>query len=337
MERTAWHDLTTEETLDPGLPICDPHHHLWHGGPRNRERYLLDELLRDLGSGHNIVSTVFMDCVSMYRKDGPVEMRPIGETEFVNGVAAMSASGQYGPTRIAAGIVSWADLKLGAAVAPVLEAHIAASSRFRGVRYATTWDGNPAETQVFAPAPKGLLFDRTFREGLACLERYKLSYDAWMLFHQLTDLVELARAMPGLNIILGHIGGLVGIGPYASRHDEVFQTWKRNVADVAKCPNVTIKIGGIGMPRHGFGWHERDKPPSSAEMAKVFEPYYAHCIEQYGAERCMFESNYPVDGVSASYHLIWNTFKRLAKDCSASERAALFHDTATRVYRLGGN
>jgi predicted TIM-barrel fold metal-dependent hydrolase len=334
--RVAWHELTREAPLAPDLPICDAHHHLWHGGeppPRNRDRYLLDELLADMGSGHRIVSTVFVEARAMYRCDGPEAMRPIGETEFVNGIAAMSASGLFGPARVAAGIVGFADLRLGAAVTPVLEAHVQASSRFRGVRYATSWNEHPVETQISQPAPRGLLLDAAFRDGLACLARLGLSFDAWMTFTQLPELATLARGMPDLRIVLGHVGGLIGIGPYRAR-DEVFATWRRNISEVARCPNVAIKIGGIGIDRHGFGWSQRPRPPSSTQMAQAFAPYVLHCIEAFGPSRCMFESNFPVDGQSASYPLIWNAFKRITEGFGDTERRALFHDTAAAVYRL---
>jgi L-fuconolactonase len=325
--------LPDEAPLEPQLPICDSHHHLWHGGPDRRERYLLDDWLKDLASGHNIVSTVFVECDSMYRQGGPKEMRAIGETEFANGVAAMSASGQYGPTRVAAAIVGHVDLTLGASVEPVVQAHLKASPRFRGIRYSMCWDEQAAELKLWKSAPKGLLFDAGVRAALACLERHRLSFDAWMLFPQLPDLVQLARAMPDLQIVMGHIGGLVGIGPY-SRHNDVMIEWKKNIAAIANCPNISIKLGGIGIGRLGFGWHKRDVWPSSTEMAHVFEPYVLHCIEQFGVERCMFESNYPVDSAAASYATIWNTFKRITRHFSDTERAALFHDTATRFYRL---
>ena len=222
---TAWLQLTTEEVLDPRLPICDPHHHLWDY-PQNR--YLLDELLQDIGSGHNVVETVFVECMAMYRKAGPREMQPVGETEFVQGIAAQSASGQYGPTAVAAGIVSFADLTLGAAVEPVLEAHIAASrNRFRGIRYATSWDASPDVRNAHTKPIEGLLFDATFRKGFACLRKLGLSFDAWLYHTQLLDLADLAKAFPDTTIILDHIGGPLGIDPYEGKR-----------ADSAKSPRT---------------------------------------------------------------------------------------------------
>jgi len=326
--RLAWLRQTYEEPLEPEIPICDSHHHLWDHGAE--DRYLLPELLEDLSGGHKVTSTVFVECGAMYRKEGPPELKPVGETEFVEDIASRA-----GEKRVAAGIVGHADLMLGARVAAVLEAHLEASKRFRGIRYWTTWDEHPEQVLVRHTAPKGIVHDRTFREGYACLERYGLSYDAWMFFPQLSDAVDLARSFPGITMVLEHIGGLVGIGPYANRQ-EVFEIWKRNISQVAKCSNVVVKIGGIGIERLGFGWHEREKPPSSGELAQAFAPYALHCIDQFGPDRCMMESNFPVDKASFSYNVLWNAFKRITERFSPEERAALFHGTAERVYRLAG-
>ena len=334
-EHEAWLGLTLEEPIDPDLPICDPHHHLWD---RPNDRYLLEDLLQDTGGGHHIVQTVFVECRSMYKKSGPEEMRPVGETEFVQAVTAQNKSEQYGLTSVASGIVGFADLTLGAKVAPVLEAHIAASkNRFRGIRYISTWAASPAAIMATQNAPKGLLLDPKFREGFACLQKYGLSFDAWLYFPQLMELVDLARAFPDITIVADHIGGLVRVGPYAGKSDEVFRDWKRGIAALATCHNVFVKLGGLGMTRNGFGWHERTTPPNSAELAETMGPYYRYCIEQFGVERSMFESNFPVDKISYSYTVLWNAFKRLSKDFSPQERGALFHDTAVKVYRLSIN
>ena len=328
--REAWLPLTTEAPIDPELPICDPHHHLWDH-PNNR--YLLEELLQDTSAGHNIVQTVFLECMSKYRQEGLQEMQPVGETEFVQGIAAQSESGQYGKTRVAAGIVGFANLTLGAAVKPVLEAHIATGKgRFRGIRHSSAWDAS-SDIGSAANIPK-LLLDSKFREGFACLKEYDLSFDAWLYHPQLMDLADLARAFPDTPIILDHIGGPLGIGPYAGKHEEVFQSWKNDIAALAARPNVVIKLGGLGMPLCGFGWHERTIPPSSAELAETMAPYYHWCIEQFGVDRCMFESNFPVDKVSYSYTVMWNAFKRISRGFSPQAHSALFHDTAARVYRL---
>jgi len=327
-----------EEVIDPELPICDPHHHLWD---RNGDRYLLDELLADTGQAdadgarHDVRCTVFVECASMYGADGAAALRPVGETEFVNGIAAMSASGGYGDTRVAAGIVSFADLCLGAAVREVLETHIGtARGRFRGIRHAAGWHASEQIRNSHSNPAEHLLLDAKFREGFAQLAPLGLSFDAWLFHAQLPELTDLARAFPNTPIILDHFGGPLGIGPYAGQADAVYADWKRDIDALARCPNVVAKLGGINMPVNGFGWHKREPLPSSKQLAEATARYYHHTIERFGPERCMFESNFPVDKVSCSYLVLWNSFKRLAAGFSASEKAALFHDTAVRAYRL---
>ena len=320
-----------EEILEPARPICDPHHHLWD---HPRHRYLLDELLGDIGSGHDVRSTVFVECLSMYRADGPAALRPVGETEFVNGVAAMSASGRYGPARVAAGIVSFADLTLAEGAGAVLDAHLAASPRFRGIRHAAGWDASDAIRNSHTQPPPGLLAERKFRRGFAELARRRLSFDAWCYHPQIPEVTDLARAFPDTTIVLDHFGGPLGIGPYQGRRAEIFAWWREAIRALAGCPNVVAKLGGILMPLNGFGFHKRAAPPTSAELAETTREWYLHAIDCFGPERCMFESNFPVDKVSMSYRVLWNAFKRLAAGFSAADKAALFHDTAARVYRL---
>ena len=327
--------MMIEEAIDPELPICDAHHHLWDG-PGDRGRYLLDEYQQDAGGGHKIVKTVFVECGTMYRKEGPPEKRPVGETKFARGMTAESAGGQYGATAVAAGIVGFVDLTLGAGVASVIEAHLAAGKkRFRGIRQSCTWDSDRAILTM--GKGKGTMMESKFREGFACLQRYGLSFDAWQYYTQLSELADLARAFPDTPIIVNHTGGILGIGPYAGKRDESFKEWKRGVTELAFCPNVMMKLGGLGMPRCGFGWHEQAKPPTSTELAAAMAPYYLFCIEVFGAERCMFESNFPVDKISYSYTVLWNAFKRICEGFSPTERSALFHDTAARAYRLEGS
>jgi predicted TIM-barrel fold metal-dependent hydrolase len=331
-----WLALTPEDALDPALPICDPHHHLWDRQPaRVAPRYLLDEILDDVGGGHNVVSTVFIECGAMFRPDGPEALRPVGETEFVNGIAAMSASGIYGPARIAAAIVGTADLRLGDGVAAVLDAQIAAGGgRYRGIRRAAAWDPSPDVPNHRTEPGPGLFLRDDFRAGFTHLAPRKLTFEAWCYHRQIPDVTALARAFPDTTIILNHFGGPLGIGPYAGKADQVYAEWRPAITELATCPNVVAKLGGINMEMNGFGWHERSRPPSSQELADATRHYYELTIEKFGAARCMFESNFPVDKASCSYTVLWNSFKRLTSGCSASEKAALFHDTAARVYRI---
>jgi L-fuconolactonase len=343
----------SESILEPDLPIVDPHHHLWDRPPglirhmpalehgfmdilRNIPRYLLDELLIDVRSGHNVRATVFIECRAMYRADAAEAFRCVGETEFVNGIAAMSASGLYGDVRVAAGIVGHVDLRMGDAVADVLRAHLAAGGgRFRGIRHSASHDDDPAVLGPLAGrAPAGLYRDPAFRDGFRALQPLGLSFDAWLLEPQLPDLVDLARAFPETTIVLDHVGTPLGIGRYAGKRDERFGIWKQHVGMLAGCPNVHVKLGGLPMPF--CGWRARmDGPDETSDtLAAWWRPYIETCIEAFGATRCMFESNFPVDRFGATYRALWNAFKRIASGCSADEKTALFSGTAARVYRL---
>jgi predicted TIM-barrel fold metal-dependent hydrolase len=299
-----------EAIINPNLPICDAHHHLWD---RPDNRYLVEDFLRDTGSGHRIVSSVFIGCKTMYRRDGPPELQPVGETEFIERITAPT---QNSETKVAAGIVGFADLALGEAVAPVLEAHIVAGKgRFRGIR-SNKWLGNPK-----------------WLEGFSCLGRYNLSFDAWQT-GSLTEVADLARVFPNTTIILNHIGGAFGIGPFSENRKEVLDEWRRGMTALAECHNVVVKLGGLGMGSFGFGWAGRENPPDPVEIAKAIAPYCLECIKKFGTSRCMFESNFPVDRVSYSYDVIWNAFKLVVKGFSPGEQSALFYENARGVYHL---
>jgi L-fuconolactonase len=331
-----WLALTEEPTLEPEIPICDPHHHLWDRRPARipYQNYLLSELYDDLNSGHNVVSTVFVETNAMYRTGGPEEMRPVGEVEFVQGLAAAASTDLYGPAKAAASIVGHANLHLGDAVEPVLEALQRASpQRFRGIRHGLTYDDHP-DIGSNRWNRKEQLGEEGFRAGARVLARMGFSFDAWMYFHQLPELVSFAQAIPELPIILNHIGGVLGTGPYANLEKDVIPVWKKNLAEVAKCPNVTVKLGGIGQPRTGYDWSAREKPIGSEELAGLMAPFMNYAIEQFGPDRGMIESNFPPDKVGHSYNILYNAFKRLTKDYSATERVDMFRGTAERVYRV---
>jgi predicted TIM-barrel fold metal-dependent hydrolase len=339
-----------EAILDPDLPIVDPHHHLWdrrsYATPAAPEhpfmtaiadarRYLLDELLADTGSGHDVVATVFVECGAMYKADGPPELRVVGETEFVGGVAAMAASGIYGETKACAGIVSRADLLLGDGVVPVLEAHVAAGhGRFRGIRNSASFS---EDKEVLGPLNRveaGLYLSDPFRGGFKHLAPMGLSFDAWLLEPQLPDLISLARAFPETTIVLDHVGTPIGRGGYTGKLPERFGVWRDNIRELAKSPKVTVKLGGLAMAFCNFPSFLAEPRAPSEQLAAEWGPYIETCIEAFGAERCMFESNFPVDMGSCTYAVLWNAFKRIAKGASAAEKTALFSGTATKVYRL---
>ena len=330
--RPDWLALREEEILEPARQIVDPHHHLWD---RDGQRYLIEEMTSDLVSGHNVIATVYVEARSMYRARGAEAFRPVGEVEFANGVAAMSASGGYGPAAVCAGIVGHVNLLLGDGAKAVLEAEIAAGQgRFRGIRHSSAWDGDASVAGMYATRPRALLLDSTFRKGFACLAPLGLSFDAWLFHPQIGELTDLARTFPDTRIVLDHCGGPAGLGVYANRREEIFITWKASIEEIAKCPNVVVKLGGLAMRLLGFDFHERPVPPSSEQLAAAWRPYIETCIEAFGPQRCMFESNFPPDKGSCSYQVIFNAFKRIAMACSEAEKTALFSKTAIDIYRL---
>ena len=331
-DRPQWLAQVVENILEPERPIVDPHHHLWK--PGHRCRYLLDDLWADTGSGHRVQQTVFIECGAEYLDTGPQAMRPVGETVFVVQAAQRAAKGPPGAARIG-GIVGFADLTLGAAVQDVLHAQLeAGGGLFRGIRHHASWDASENVPKSRIDPPPHLYSYPAFRDGFACLAPLKLSFDAWNYHPQIPELTQLARAFPDTTIVLDHFGGPLGIGPYSGRRREVFKQWKRDIAALSRCPNVFAKLGGLAMTINGFGWHERERPPNSDELLETQRPYHLQTIEHFGTERCMFESNFPVDKISASYPVLWNAFKKMAAGFSADEKEALFRGTAMRVYRL---
>jgi len=329
-DRAAWLARTHEDALDRELEICDPHHHLWD---MPSSRYLVADYLLDVAGGHNVTRTVYVECHQSYRSVGPDQLRPIGETESVDRCTG-GAPGVVAKTKVAAGLVGFADLTLGAGVNEVLEAHLEASPRFRGIRFATAWDASDQIRKAHTNPLPAQLGRADFREGFAQLSALGLTFDAWVYHPQIAEVTDLARSFPDTTIILDHAGGPLGIGPYAGRRKQVYAAWRSDMADLARCPNVVVKLGGLAMTMSGFGWHERDAPPGSIELAESMWPWFEACLELFGAQRCMFESNYPVEQASCSFTILWNAFKRLASGCSPAERAALFSGTARRVYRL---
>jgi predicted TIM-barrel fold metal-dependent hydrolase len=321
-----WLDSVVEDVVDPDAPIVDPHHHLWPAG--GSMAYGLDDLLADLGSGHIVVDTVFVECGAAYDRTASDQMAPVGETSFVTGEAERS-----GP-RVMGGIVAHADLRLDS-LDDVLDAHASAGNgRFRGIRHAGSHAQHPDVLMIPGRAPAGLYADDAFRAGVARLGERGLTYDTWHYHYQNRDFLELACAVPGTTMVLDHFGTPLGVGPYESQREEIFEQWKTDIADIARCENVVAKIGGLAMPDNGFGWHTAERPPTSDEFVEAQGRYYRHTIEQFGPDRCMFESNFPVDRLSLSYRTVWNAFKKLVADFSADERDAMLRGTASRTYRL---
>lgn len=324
-----WLATLQEEVLEPDLPIIDPHHHLW---VRNGYTYLLPEFAADMNSGHNVVATVFAECHSMYRVDGKEEERSLGETEFVRGQAAMSASGGFGRARACDVMFGNVDLTLGSAVEPLLEQHIAAAGgRFRGVRASTGWHEDDKIHNV-AETPH-LLLDPRVNAAASVLERLGLSLDCWPYHTQLDEVAELAQSHPQLTIILNHVGSPILGGPYRGRTDEVFKDWKAGIERLSLCENVYVKLGAMPIRMPGYDG-DRTLPPGSEEVAQAWRPWMETCIEAFGAARSMYESNFPVQKRWCSYQVCWNAFKRLSAGVSETEKADLFYAAAARAYRI---
>ncbi|PVZ20531.1 MULTISPECIES: amidohydrolase [unclassified Pseudomonas] len=326
--RQAWLSQVSEPALDPQRPIVDAHHHLWD---RPGQRYLAEQLLADTCSGHNIVATVYLQCRSFYARDLPEPLQPVGEVEFAAQVAHQSPP----QTQLCAAIIAGADLRLGDAVAPVLEAMLeAGKGRLRGVRNATAWHADPRLVSNPIPPPAGVLAEPGFRRGAAQLARFGLGLDIWAYHTQLPEVLALAHALPDQPIVLNHLGGPLGAGPYAGKQDEVFAAWSAGLKALAQCPNVWLKLGGLAMRVGGFALDEREKPAGSVELAQLWAPYMLTAIELFGSQRCLFESNFPVDKGMVGYAVLWNAFKRITAGFSEAEKDDLFSGSASRCYRL---
>lgn len=328
--RPDWLARNPELALEPELPIVDAHHHL-----RNRpdDVYLSADLLADAAGGHRIEATVCIECMAHFREDGDPLLRPVGETEFLRQETFAHARGP-GP-RIGAALVGYADLAAGAAIRPTLEAHMEqGDERFRGIRQIAAFHPDPEARGSTGTPPPMLLLDPGFREGFAQLAPLGLSFEAWMYHTQLQELRDLADAFPDTRIVLNHVGGALGIGPYEARRRHVNAAWSSAVRALSHYPNLLVKLGGMGMRLFGFGFHEGAEPPTSERLAEAWRPYVETCVESFGAQRCMFESNFPVDKGSCGYVPLWNAFKRISSGWTPEERRYAFHATAVRHYRL---
>jgi len=331
----AWYAQVKEEILEPERAIIDPHHHLWNDWKKwDWQDYVLEDLWRDTDSGHRILKTVFIECSTHYRQSGPERLKPVGETEFAADIAQQSAKGE-GEHAVIAGIVSHADLTLGEALDEVLDAHESAGQGLlRGIRHAGAHHPQPAEAYNAGAQPSGLFLDPGFQAGVRHLGKRGYTYESWHYHTQLEDFYSLAKSAPDTTIILDHFGTPLGTQSFKDQREAIFQKWKVDIARLAECPNVYAKLGGMAMPDNGFGWHEAARPATSDELVRAQKRYYLHTIECFGAKRCMFESNFPVDKQSISYPVLWNAFKKMVMDFSEAEKQALFYDTAARVYRI---
>ncbi|MFT4632483.1 MAG: L-fuconolactonase [Candidatus Pseudothioglobus sp.] len=333
-DQKAWLDQVVETTIDPAREIIDPHHHMWRGVPGGSlPAFLLEDLWNDTESGHNIKKTVFMECGTEYRTTGPAHLLPVGETEFVT--AAAQASRSQGKAEIAA-LVAHTDLTQDPAlIREVLDAHeLAGQGLFRGIRHGGAHDADQVTGWLNATHMPDLYEQAEFRRGVALLGELGLTYDTWHYHFQNADYLALAQAVPNTVMVLDHFGSPVRVGPFADKQDEVFEQWKKDIKAISQCDNVVAKIGGLAMPCNGYGWAERATPPTSDEVVEAQRDYYLYAIECFGPDRCMFESNFPVDKLSLSYHIYWNAMKKITVDFSEADKQALFSGTAARVYKL---
>ena len=318
-----WLSSVKEDIVDPDRRIIDSHHHLWRTGLV----YQVDDLWRDTESGHNIVKTVFVDCEAEYRTDGPEHLKCLGETEFVVEQARLSEAGSNGEAVVSA-IVSRANLELGDAVGDVLDQHIEiGQGLFRGIRLAAARDPNPETLAFPAQAQEGLYGSPSFRRGMKALGDRGLTYDAWHYHHQNQDFLAMARSVPSTQIVLDHFATPLGVGAYADQREEIFEQWKKDIEEISQCDNVVAKLGGLSMPDNGFGWDKR-------EFVAAQSRYFLHMIECFGPDRCMFQSNFPVDKLSIAYPVLYNGLKKIVADFSEDEKDAMFYGTAARIYRI---
>ena len=326
-----WLETVAEETIEPDLQICDPHHHLWK---HPNSTYLTQEFLEDTSSGHKIASTVFVECMSEYYTDSPKPLAPVGETEFVEKLANKNIA-ESTETHIAKAIVGFADLLLGDSVEEIFDSHLEKSpDRFKGIRHACGWDSSDKIRNSHTNPSRFLYLDKKFQKGFGKLFDYGLTFDAWLYHPQHEELIALAKSFPNQRIILDHVGGPLGIGPYENRKQSVIQSWQKTISQLAECENVVVKLGGLSMATSGFEWHKKAKPPTSHELAVATAPYFNFCIEKFGTKRCMFESNFPVDKISCSYNVLWNSFKRITSKFSEGEKRDLYHDVAANTYGI---
>lgn len=327
--RDEWLAQVTEPIIDPDREIVDPHHHLWRRGGAG---YLLPELRADTGSGHNVVQTMFIECRAFYRESGPEHLRSVGETETVAAIA-QEAAADPSQAQIA-GLVAFADLR-DPALATVLDAHAhAGGALFKGVRQSGAHDAEPEKLAIPGRGAPGLYRDTAFRSGVAQLGERGLTYDTWHYHHQAEDYLDLARAVPGTTFVLDHFSTPLGVGRFEGQREAIFDQWTSDMAALADCPNVFAKLGGLTMPDNGWGWHQAARPPKSDEFVDAQGAWYHHMIACFGPERCMFESNFPVDRTGIGYAVLWNGFKKIASRYDTAAQSALFADTARRVYGL---
>ena len=333
-DQQAWLDQVQEEALEPERDIVDPHHHLWHDFGVGQ--YLLEDLRRDTGAGHGVRKTMFMECSAEYDKDAPEHLRSVGETRFVAQVARQSREGASTGLPPIAGLVAHSDLRLPEdQLREALATHVeAGEGLFRGIRHALSCPPDNVELMIGGNGTPGMAYDPDFQRGVRLLGQLGYTYDSWHYHTQMDEFLAVAKAAPDTTMILDHFATPIGVGRFAGQREQIFSQWQADMRTLAACPNVHLKLGGLAMPDNGWGWHERDCPPTSDEFVQAQRDWYLHAIDCFGTERCMFESNFPVDRFSLSYNVYWNGVKKIVHDFSEADKSNLFSGTATRVYSL---
>ncbi|ANI80143.1 amidohydrolase family protein [Sphingobium sp. EP60837] len=327
-------DGRDEPILEPELAIIDSHFHLFD---RPGNRYMLEEYLFDVAGGHNIIASIYCETQAFIRADGPELLRPLGEVEFANGIAAMSASGIYGPCKVNHGIVGHANLTLGAQVGELLDRCInLAPERFRGVRHITMDypDERPYRYFMSGRPPMGVMDTTGFPLGLAEVDKRGLVFDTAVFDPLLPTLTGFVDKFPNLRFVLNHMGTAVGIDMTADERVELFQSWSASLRELARRPNVYCKVGGMGMPHWGLEFELREDVVGSSVLAEAWRPYVETAIEAFGADRCMMESNFPPDSRTGGFVPIWNAYKLITRNATEDEKTALYRGTAARVYDL---
>jgi L-fuconolactonase len=323
-----------EPAVEPDLPIVDAHMHLWHHA--SGHRYFVEDYAKDVAaSGHRIEASIFIDCNAMYRASGPARLKSVGETEFALGQSAIAASGKYTDTRVAAGIIACADLSSGELVEETIAAHLAAGNgKLRGIRQRAKWDADPVVAAAVSVARPGLYREIEFQEGVRLLASKDLILEASIYHPQIPDVTALAHAVPEATIVVNHSASPLGYAGYRGREREVHRDWLRDMTDLATCPNVMIKLGGLLMTLAAFDFGAAPRPPTSAELADLWRPYIEPCVSLFGPQRCMASSNFPVDKAGFGYGTVWNMFKRITATYSDTEKKAIYEATAARIYRI---
>jgi len=323
--------MKPNKILEKELEICDAHHHIWDFPT---SKYLADELLEDFVSGHNVTSSVYMECGHAYDTSLPKHLASTGETKFIENFAEEILKRTNGDVAACKAIVSYTDLCLGSRTQESLEAHLAASNRFCGVRHATGWDADKNIRNAHTKPTEGLMLTKEFSNGIRALTKLNLSFDAWLYHPQILEFATLAKNHPNQIMVLDHVGGPLGIGRYAGARKLVYEQWKKNISLLATQENVYVKLGGLAMSITGMV-NKRLPNIDTIQLAALTAPYYLHVIDKFGAERCIFESNFPVDKVGVSYSTLWNSFKYITQSFSPSEKLALFKGTAEKIYHSG--